>query len=103
MSARADDVARRLLDAQVEFVIAELTGERFAEVVARDVDDVLAVASTLIVSDIVDVEQVKATARRLVERIGGSPMVEDLVGAISDALCDLTASERYDLGAGVAR
>lgn len=103
MSPRADDLATRLLDAQVEFVLAELTGERFAEVVARDVDDVLAVASTLIVAEVVDAEQVKATARRLVERIGGSPVVEDLVGAIADALYDLTASEEYDLGAVIAR
>ncbi|HEV7206473.1 MAG TPA: hypothetical protein VGN18_17845 [Jatrophihabitans sp.] len=103
MSPAADDVARRLLDAQVEFVLAELTGDRLRENIARDVDDVLAVASALVVAEVVDAEQVKATARRLVDRIGGSPMVEDLVGAVSDALYDLTASEQYDLGAVIAR
>lgn len=98
MSADAKDLADRLLDAQVEFVLAELTGARFAEVLARDVDDALAVARTLIVADIVDAAQVKVTGRKLVDLIGGSPIVEDMVGALSDAIYDLPASEDDALG-----
>lgn len=102
-SVAANNLADQLLDAQVEFVLAELTGERFAEVVARDVDDVLQIAGTLIVKDIVDADAVKETARRLVDQIGGSAIVEDLVGALSDAIYDLTASENYTLGEVVER
>jgi hypothetical protein len=103
MSVDAKVVAARLLDAQVEFVLGELTGKRLAQVVARDVDDVLAIAATLTVADLVDADEVKATGRRLVSKIGGSALVEDLVAAIADALYDLTASEQYRLGEVVAR
>lgn len=103
MTAVAKKLADQLLDAQVEFVLAELSGDRFAEVVARDVDDVLSVAGTLIVSDIVDAEQVKKTGRRLVDQIGGSQLVEDLVAALSGAIYDLSASDDYHLGDVVER
>jgi hypothetical protein len=103
MSVDAHDLAEQLLDAQVEFVLAELSGNRLAKVVARDVDDVLAVAGTMIVSDVVDAEHVKATVRRLVDRVGASPIVEDLLAALSDAVYDLAASEEYDLGDVIAR
>jgi hypothetical protein len=36
------DVAAQLLDAQVEFVLGELSGKRLSQVIARDVDDLLA-------------------------------------------------------------
>jgi hypothetical protein len=98
MTVDAPDLAGQLLDAQVQFVLDELSGKRLAKVVARDVDDVLAVASTLIVSEVVDAEQVKATGRRLVDHVGASPIVEDLLAALSDAVYDLAASEDYNLG-----
>src|SRR3954451_21679228 len=59
----ADALADRLLDAQVAWLLRELSGKRFAAVVARDVDDVLAVAGNLIVRDVVDADAVKSAAR----------------------------------------
>lgn len=91
-------LADRLLEAQVEFVIGELSGDRLAENIARDVDDVLEVAAMLQVGEIVDAEQVKATLRKLVVQVGGSPIVEDFVGALSDAIYDLPASDDFHLG-----
>ena len=102
MAARKT-LADKLLDAQVEFILGELTGDRFAEVVARDVDDVLAVAATITVNDVVDPDAVKDTARRLVDNIGASPLIEDLVAALSDAIYDLDASSEYSLGDVIAR
>jgi hypothetical protein len=103
MSTDVKTLADQLLDAQVQFVIGELTGKRLAKVVARDVDDVLALAGKLILADLVDPEQVKAAGRRLIEKVGGSPIVEDLVTALSDAIYDLSASEQYNLGDVVGR
>lgn len=105
MSTRMDpkDLADQLLDAQVEFVLAELTGERFAEVVARDVTEVLAVADTLIVGEVIDREQIKATARTVVDKIGGSAIIKDMAGAIAHAIYDLAASDEYHLGDVVDR
>ncbi len=97
------DVAQRLLEAQVEFVLGELTGKRLAQVIARDVEDVLAIAAQLTVADVLDPDTVKAVLRRLVERVGGSTLLEELTTALSDAIYDLSASENYNLGEVVDR
>jgi hypothetical protein len=103
MSHDVKDVARRLLDAQVEFVSAELTGKRLAHVIARDVDDLLGLAGKLTLADVVDAEQLKGAARRLVERIGASPLLDDVVLALADAVYDLSAGDEYTLGDVVER
>jgi hypothetical protein len=97
------DVADKLLDAQVEWVVAEFSGKRLTQVIKRDVDDLLALAGQLTVLDVVDPEQLKGAARRLVERAGASDLVADLVTALSDAIYDLSASEDYNLGEVVER
>lgn len=97
------DVADQLLAAQVEWVLAEFSGKRLTQVIKRDVDDLLELAARLTVLDVVDPEQVKGAARRLVERAGGSALVDDLVTALSDAIYDLSASEDYNLGDVVER
>lgn len=103
MGAQPNDLAEKLLDAQVEFVLAELSGERFAEAVTREVDDVLALAATVVVADVLEADQVKRSARRLVDLIGGSAFVEDIVAALSDAIYDHSGSEDYHLGDVVDR
>lgn len=103
MDAQTPGLAEKLLDAQVEFVLAELTGDRLAEVIARDVDDVLGIAATSRIADIVDVEQVKETGRKIVDQIGGSPLIEDMLGPLSDAMYNLVASEDHRLGDVVDR
>jgi hypothetical protein len=97
------ELAGRLLDAQVEYLVAELTGERLAEVVARDVDDVLALAARLSVGEVVDADAVKDAGRLLLDRVGDSPVVEDMTGALSDAMYDLSASDEFRLGDVVDR
>lgn len=92
-----DDLADKLLDAQVEFILSELTGDRLAEVVARDVHDVLAVADTMILAEVVDKEQIKKSARLFVDRIGAGPIHEPMIGAFADAIYGLSASDDYHL------
>ena len=100
MTAGAAD---RLLEAQVQFILAEITGERFAEVVARDTADVLRIADTMTVRDVVDPAAVKATGRRLVESIVGSDIVEDMALGVADAVYDMSAGDEYTLGDVVDR
>lgn len=92
------DAAARLLDAQVEFVLHELTGKRLASVIARDVDDVLDLAGQLTVADIVDADAAKAALRGIAERVGGATLVADAALALADAIYDLPASDEYNLG-----
>ncbi|MEU5761974.1 hypothetical protein [Nocardia sp. NPDC047648] len=98
------EIAERLLDAQVEFLLAEVTGERFAEVIARDTEEVLGVADTIVFRDVVEVEQAKQTVRTIVELIGGSPVFADMVGVFADSIYDHIATNNdYTLGEVVER
>ncbi|MEU1546444.1 hypothetical protein [Nocardia sp. NPDC005745] len=98
------EIAERLLDAQVEFLLAEVTGERFAEVIARDTEAVLGVADTIVFRDVVEVEHAKQTVRTIVELIGGSPVFADMVGVFADSIYDHIATNNdYTLGEVVER
>ncbi|WP_305779681.1 hypothetical protein [Nocardia nova] len=100
----AQDIAAKLLDTQVDYLLAEVTGDRFAEVVARDVDDVLAVADTIVFRDVVSVEEARQTVRTVVNRIGGSPVLQDSVAVFADAIYDNVAENNdYTLGDVVDR
>ncbi|MFI7190361.1 hypothetical protein ACIBQ0_11560 [Nocardia nova] len=100
----AQDIAAKLLDAQVDYLLAEVTGDRFAEVVARDVDDVLAVADTIVFRDVVSVDEARQTVRTVVNRLGGSPVLQDSVAVFADAIYDnIAENNEYTLGDVVDR
>lgn len=98
------EIAERLLDAQVEFLLAEVSGERFTEVVVRDVESVIGVADTLVFRDIVGIDQAKETVRTVIDLIGGSPVIADMVGVFADSIYDHIADNNdYTLGQVVDR
>ncbi|WP_067849270.1 hypothetical protein [Nocardia lijiangensis] len=98
------EIAERLLDAQVEFLLAEVTGDRFAEVVARDVEAVVGVADTLVFREVVQLDQAKQTVATVVDLIGGSPVLADMVGVFADSIYDhIAANNDYTLGEVVER
>ncbi|MBH0780284.1 hypothetical protein [Nocardia bovistercoris] len=100
----AREIAERLLDAQVEFLLAEVSGARFAEVIARDVDAVIGVADTLVVREVVGIEQAKQTVRTVVDLIGGSPVFADTAGVFANSIYDHIAdNDEYTLGDVVER
>lgn len=98
------EIAERLLDLQVDFIVAEVTGERFAEVVARDVDAVIGVADTIIFRDVVEIDQAKQTVANVINLIGGSPVLGEMVGTLANSLYDdIAANNEYTLGDVVER
>ena len=99
----ATQLAEQLLDAQVEFVLAELSGERLNEVIARDVADIFEVADTLAVAAAVDRGDVKTTARKAVEAIGDSEVIELMATEIADAVYVLAAADEHQLGEVIGR
>ena len=99
----AKDIAAQLLDAQVEFVLHELTGKRLAAVIARDVDDVLDIAGELTVADVVEPDALKGVLRGAAERLGGGALTADVALALADAIYDLPASDDYELRSAVSR
>lgn len=90
--------ADRLLDAGVEYVLGEVSGDRLGEVLARDVDDLLDAADVTPLAQVVPREAVQATALTLVDRVGGSAVIEPLVGGIADAVYELSANDEHRLG-----
>ncbi len=99
----AKELADQLLDAQVDYVMHELSGKRLAQVIARDVDDLLKLAETLTVADVVDPDAAKTILRRVADNAGGSELLEDFVLALAETVYGLKASEKHKLGEVVDR
>lgn len=99
----ADELAERLLEAQTEWAVDALTGPGLDELLARDVTDVLSVASALTLDDVTDADSVKATARRLADLVIGSEALAGLVPAVADAVYDAPAADEHLLGDVVLR
>jgi hypothetical protein len=97
----AADLADRLLDAQTDWVLGQLTDAQLPRTVARFVDDALAVAGDLVLARDVDPAAVKAVARHIADRGIASPLVADLVEQFAEAFAGLEGSD--ELGAVVAR
>ncbi|UFS99250.1 hypothetical protein [Nocardia huaxiensis] len=98
------EIAERLLDLQVDFIVAEVTGERFAEVIARDTDAVIGVADTIIFRDVVQIDQAKQTVANVIDLIGGSPVLRESVGTFADSIYDnIAENNQYTLGDVVER
>lgn len=95
--------AARLLEAQVQFLLAELSGERLVDLLALDAAELLAIGDTLVLRDVVDREALTRAAREAFVAIAGAPVVETLVPALTDALYELEASGEFDLGDVVDR
>lgn len=108
MTETADATARaladRLLDAQVHWLLDEVSGDRFAEVVARDVAAVLDVAATVPAGDVVEVEQLETTVATVVDKVGGSAVLAEMTGVFADVIYDsIAANEDHTLGELVER
>lgn len=96
-------LADRLLDAQVAWALAELTGERFAAVVAEDVDRVLEVAATLRLGDVVGHDDLVAVASRLAREVLTSPVVSGLTEPEAAEVHRTLLAEQATLGEVVDR
>ena len=83
-----DDLAGRLLDAQVAWLLGRLTGPEVSDVIARDVDDLLAAGSRITVSDVITAADVKAVARLVVEKVPPSTAASTLVAMSADVAYD---------------
>ncbi|MES0873830.1 hypothetical protein [Sinimarinibacterium thermocellulolyticum] len=82
----AEGVADALLDAHVAYLVDELTGEGLRELIALQLDGLLADAARLKLKDVVSARMIKDTARTYAAEIelgGGLP---ELVSAIARAL-----------------
>ena len=98
MSGDEKDLASRLLDAGVEHLLRELTGDRFTEVVARDVDEFFAIADRLTLGELFDRRLLRDQAQFAIEQLANTPNIRDVVGDLAQAIYDLSANEEFRLG-----
>ena len=95
-------LADKLLDAQVAWAVDLLTGDEVHGLVARDVDDLLAVAGDLRLDAVVDPDEVKRVARRLVATVPSSAAAAELVRGATTVLYE-GPDEPFAIGDLVAR
>src|SRR5690606_2529710 len=82
----SNDLADRLLDAHVRFVVAELTGPRQVELVEEVVDELLAIGAELTLSDVLDAAEVERVVLRVLTTVPPSPAATQLSQGAADVL-----------------
>lgn len=103
MAPPAERIAQRLVDAQVEFLLGEVSGDRLAEVVTRDVDDLWQLAEKVTLNQLVDRAQVKEALRTLVNLNGDTPLVDEVRNALAEGVYHLAANDEHRIGEVIDR
>lgn len=78
--------ARRLLDAHVEYLMAQLQGPALEALVAREIEELLAESRRLTLEEAVTRDMIKATARAYAVELDLSGAIPELIGDIARAL-----------------
>jgi hypothetical protein len=103
MTQQARENAQRLLDAQVAFLVAELSGERFAAVVAEEVDHALANAAQLTLDQVVTREQIQAVVRKYMALMQIHGSIPELMGEIAERVYVHPANDHNRIGEVLAQ
>jgi len=98
MTDRDRDKALRLLDAQIEFVQAQLGPDRFAGLVEMEVDQALLAARELVLDRLVSRDQIKATARKYVTTMQIQGSIPELAGEIAARVYGHRAQDENRIG-----
>ncbi len=96
-AARAESLARRLLDAQVAHHLAQLSGARLEATVAGLADDLMTATAQHQIGDLVDPDAIKAIVARALVTVPGSAAVGAIIELATDVVLDGPA-EAYPLG-----
>ncbi len=103
MTQQQREKAQRLLDAQVEFLEAEIADERFAELVEEEIDRVLRDASQLTLSQVVSRDQISAVARKYATAIEIHGSIPELMGEITERVYSHRAHDQSRIGDVIAQ
>ncbi len=82
----ADDLARRLLDAQVAWAVDRLTGPVLSALVPDRVDDLLAIGARTPVGAVIAGDDIKALLRRLAEAVPPSTAASTVADVVAHAI-----------------
>jgi hypothetical protein len=103
MTQQQRDRAQQLLSAQVDFLVAEIAGDRFATLVEEEIDHALKDAGELTLNQVVSGEQIKAVARKYATawQIHGS--IPELMGEIAGRVYSHPAHDQNRIGDVIAQ
>jgi len=79
-------LADQLVDAQVAWILDQLTGDHLQATLTREVDDLLALAGRLPLGDVVDPATIKPIVRRLLQSLPASTGAAEIVDAATDVV-----------------
>ena len=103
MTLDAADLADRLLDAQVAYLVAELTGPTAARSLAADVHDLLEALADESLDALVDADSLRASVGSLLATTGPSRAVADLLETFPVLVRELPANDHHRLDEVVER
>lgn len=83
-SEQLSPTAQRLLDAQVAWLIARVSGDELESSIRRETDELLEIGSRITFAELVDAEAVKAAARDLFTLVPASTAASTLVEMAAD-------------------
>lgn len=86
MSDEKKKKAEQLLEAQVDHMVAQLTGASFKKLVKEEVDHFFKVAATIRLNEMVSADQIKTTARKYTVEMPISAAIPELMGEIADRI-----------------
>ncbi|MFI1916954.1 hypothetical protein [Nocardia sp. NPDC020380] len=94
----AAQMADKLIDAAVDYIVDQVTGDLLVAHTDSILRDTFTVAETLKVSDALDRDSVQRTALSIIELANNSAANRQLFEALADALYDLAANDEFRLG-----
>lgn len=91
--SRAESLAEQLLDAQVAYHLAQLSGPALSETVAGLVEDLLAASAQRPIEDLVDRDAVVGVVTRLLRTVPGSAALGAVVEVLTEVVYDGPSGE----------
>ncbi len=98
MAEKKTGLAAALLDAHVEYLIDELTGNGLQALIDEEVDAALALAGKLTLGAVVTRKQIKDTARIFAAKIEFGPGLPEMVGDIARKLFAHAIHDKTEIG-----
>ena len=102
MSEEKRKKAEQLLNAQVEYLMEQLDGEAFSELLRNEVNIVLEEAEKLRLDEVVSVDQIHDTARKYAVEMEIPAAVPELIGEIAERIYNHPGHDRNRFGDLVA-
>lgn len=98
MTTEPAQLAERLLDAQVEHLMTEFSGQSAADVMIAEHGLLLEALEDVTVSRLLDRDAARATIGAMLGAVGGSPAVGAMIDTLAPVLHELPASDDHQLG-----